>query len=186
MFPSAASLQWHFGVSSDILIIYPWFLQYASLKCRHNFLHTRGDKYLPWVILAPWYHLLSDPHEFSLCVLQLVSPNQEAVRVLRPEVRSLSIVASLIFPRDSIIGVISFPVIRDRMDKIAYSHYSDSQTTSKQQLTDEFVFSFLRPDGARQPLMSHSNRSSGSERPIKQSLAPWVMRMPVLWINHHG
>ena len=85
----------------------------------------------------------------SVCVLQLVSPNQEAVGVLRPEVRSLSTVASLIFPRNNIIGVISFPVIRDHMDKIAYSHYSDNQTSPKQQLTDEFVFSFLLPDRAR-------------------------------------
>ena len=98
-----------------------------------------------------------------VCILQLLPPIQEAVGVLRPEVSSLSIVASLIFPRDNIIGVISFPVIRDRMDKIAFSHYSDNQTTPKWQLTNEFVFSFLCPDGARQALAPHSNRSPGPE-----------------------
>ena len=96
-------------------------------------------------------------------ILQLLPPNQEAVGVLRPEVSSLSVVTSLIFPHDNIIGVISFPGIRDRVAKIAFSRYSDNQTTPKRQLTDEFVFSFLCPDGARQALTSHSNRSPGPE-----------------------
>lgn len=170
----ATSLQWHFGVSWDVLTAYPWFRQCPSLKHRHSFPRpTVTNACL--VTLAPWHRLLPDPRGFSLrpsVSFTAASPNQEAVGVLRPEVRSLSVVASLILPRDNITGVISFPVIRDRMDKIAYSHYSGNQTTPKRQLTHEFVFSFLRPDGARQALTSHNNRSPGPEWPKKQGLAP--------------
>lgn len=183
MLSLATSLQWHFGVSWDILTIYPWFLQYASLKYRHSFPRpTVTNACL--VMLAPWHRLLPDPRGFSLCPsvsFTAASPKSRGSPQTGGQITLCSRLPH--FPPDNVIGVISFPVIRDRMDKIAYSHYSGNQTTPNGSWPDEFVFSFLRPNGARQALTSHSNRSPGPEWPKKQSLAPWVMHTPVLCIN---
>lgn len=131
MLSLATSLQWHFGVSWDILTIYPWFLQYASLKYRHSFPRpTVTNACL--VMLAPWHRLLPDPRGFSLCPsvsFTAASPKSGGSR--SPQTGGQITLGSRLphFPRDNVIGVISFPVIRDRMDKIAYSHYSGNQTT---------------------------------------------------------